>query len=302
MSHYLDNKVMFGEPAINQYDSHMVMSGVIRPTKTQYINVDTKFREDVNGTATLASCHITLPQRISNVKSVTVRDIEIPMTFYNISLSLGNNVFYVWHSNSEKAVITLDDGEYTMASLKSAINTKIGLSPLASHLSFDYNVNNNKTTFSTNSRTVTITFNVDGDGAPTALMGKLGWVLGFRQPSYTMATQATLSSESVAQLQTHKYLYLVLDEFSRGNVRSFMASPDIRRQILAKIVLNRATYPYGAVLPANNYNGLLLSDTRKYNGQIDLLRMKVELVDDLGRVVDLNGADFSFTLETTVEG
>lgn len=297
---------MFGEPTVNQYNSHMVMTGVIRPTKTQYINIDTKFRESVNTNGStacspeLASCHITLPQRVSNVKSIAVRDAEIPMTFYNISQALGNNVFYAWHTDLEQAVITLDDGEYTLASLKTEINAKISASSLASlHLTFDYSATTNKTWFTTTNTPFTIAFNIDSNGDSTGLVRSLGWALGFRQPSYDMLTRTVLPSESVAQLQTHKYLYLVLDEFSRGNIRSFMASPDIRRQIIAKIVLNRATYPFGTVLPANNYNGYLLTDTRQYQGEIDLLRMKVELVDDLGRVVDLNGADFAFTLEVT---
>lgn len=300
---------MFGEPEVNQYDNHMVMSGVIRPTKVQYIHVDTKYRDNQsassanNGTcvatiaAPTASCNITLSQRITNVKSITVRNAEIPMTIYNISRSLGNNVFYAWHANNEKDVITLDDGEYTLATLKTQINAKIATSDLASHLSFDYNAVTNKTSFATTSRTVTLTFNVDANGEPVELMGKLGWMLGFRQPSYSMGTQSSIASEGVAQLQPLKYLYLVLDEFSRGNARSFIANPDIRKQILAKIVVNKSVYPFGTVLPANTFNGYLLSDTRQYQGEIDLLRMKVELVDDLGRVVDLNGGDFSFTLE-----
>jgi len=300
MNHYFDNKAMFGEPTVNQYDSHMVMSGVVRPTKKQYVNVDTKYRDDVSPFSSLASCNITLPQRICNVKSVTVRTAEIPMAFYNISKALGNNVFYIWHSQNEEDLIVLDDGQYSLATLKTAINAKIGSSALASHFSFDYDSKTNKTTFTTTNRTITIKFNVDDKNDATMLMDKLGWILGFREAEYDISTQSTLVSEGLAQLSLPKYLYLVLDEFSRGNPNSFITNRILRKQILAKIVLNNTTYPFGTILPANNFNGYLLSETREYQGQIDLLRMKVELVDDYGRVVDLNGADFSFTLETVV--
>lgn len=289
---------MFGEPVVNQYDSHMVMSGVIRPTKTQYINIDTKFREDTIGSG-LASCNITLPQRITNIKSITVRDVEVPMSFYNISQTLKNNVFWAWTDASSQVAIVISDGNYTIADLKTAINAQISLTSLASKLSFDYVSQTAKSVLSTGNRNITVSFQLDTNKTPSPLMGSLGWILGFRQPEYTIPAHQSAKSEGAIQINTPKYLYLVLDEFSRGNGQSFMSSPEIRKQILAKIVLNRETHPFGTVLPANNYNGLLLSDTRQYHGQVDMLRIKVELVDDLGRVVDLNGTDFSFTLEAT---
>jgi hypothetical protein len=75
----------------------------------------------------------------------------------------------------------------------------------------------------------------------------------------------------------------------------------IRKNILAKITLNRTTFGYGTVLPANNYNGYLLTDRRNYTGKVDLQKLNVQLVDDTGTPVDLNGLDFSFCLEVEQE-
>ena len=45
MSQYFDKNNLFLEPKVKQYGSHMVMSNVNKPTKTKYVNVDTKFSD-----------------------------------------------------------------------------------------------------------------------------------------------------------------------------------------------------------------------------------------------------------------
>jgi hypothetical protein len=108
----------------------------------------------------------------------------------------------------------------------------------------------------------------------------------------------------VADLTGVRYVYLVVDEFSKGNQNSFLGplpTSLIRKNILAKIVLDRQKYPFGSILPANNTNGYLLTDRRSYTGKIDLQKLNVQLVDDIGKPVNLNGMDFSFCIEVEHE-
>ena len=60
-----------------------------------------------------------------------------------------------------------------------------------------------------------------------------------------------------------------------------------------------ATYGYGAILPATYYNGLLTTDTRSYTGKIDLQKFNVQLLNESGIPMMLNGHDFSFCLEAS---
>ena len=60
--------------------------------------------------------------------------------------------------------------------------------------------------------------------------------------------------------------------------------------------MDTATHGFGTILPANLTNGLLVSDLRSYTGKIDLLKMNVQLLDENGHNVALNGLDFSFSL------
>jgi hypothetical protein len=71
----------------------------------------------------------------------------------------------------------------------------------------------------------------------------------------------------------------------------------VSKNILARITLNPAFYPYGTILIANTFNGYLLSDQRVYAGKTDIQNLQISLVDEYGNVVDLNGVDFSFCLE-----
>jgi hypothetical protein len=45
----------------------------------------------------------------------------------------------------------------------------------------------------------------------------------------------------------------------------------------------------------------LLSDQRYYSGKTDIQKLQIQLVDEGGRIVDLNQLDFSFCLEIECE-
>jgi hypothetical protein len=136
---------------------------------------------------------------------------------------------------------------------------------------------------------------------------KLGWTLGFRNQSYT--TSSTINAESQINLSTVRYIYLVVDEFSSGFTNSFVCPLNnylLNKKILARITIDNNIVPYGidyigGVQISNTYNGLLSSDVRYYNGQVDIQKMNIQLVNEYGKPIYLNGLDFSFLLEVTYE-
>jgi hypothetical protein len=306
MSKYDDGKSLFLSPKVTQYDGHMVMSNVVKPTKIKYVNIDTGFQDDFAAydPSAVASCTITLPERITEVKSIKVRNIEIPMSMYNISAAIGNHCFQIANGAST-AMVVIPDGQYTITGLVTAINAQIGTLGL-SNLVLSVEALSNKADFRLNTNgSMTINFAVSSNGAPDSynFKRKLGWILGFRKPSYVIGTSPTIS-EGIVDVSVIRYLYLVLDEFTRGNQNSFIAalpSSLVRKTILARVSINKTTYPFGSVLPANNYNGYLLTDTREYTGRVDLQKLSIQLVDDIGAPVSLNGLHFSFCLEVEHE-
>ena len=164
---------------------------------------------------------------------------------------------------------------------------------------------NTRTLVSTTSN-VSLVFDVDytGNSDKFNFKHKLGWLLGFRKPTYAIVTTTITKSECTLDMYGSRYLYLAIDEFNKGNQNSFvspLSSSLINKNIIARITLDMATYSYGATLPATYYNGLLTTDTRSYTGKIDLQKLNVQLLNESGIPMMLNGHDFSFCLEASCE-
>jgi hypothetical protein len=98
----------------------------------------------------------------------------------------------------------------------------------------------------------------------------------------------------------------VVDEFSQSNPNSFVSplnNANLSKNVLARISLNPAIFQFSnaTVLTANTFNGLLLSDQRTFAGKTDIQKLQIQLVDEWGNLVNLNGLDFSFCLEIEYE-
>jgi hypothetical protein len=306
MSKYFDGKSLFLEPQVNQYGSHMVMTNVTKPSKRKYINIDTKFRDDYQfyETNSVANFNVTLPERITEVKNMIVCNAEIPMSFYNVSPELGNNYFKIIY-NTASVMVEIPGGNYDAVGMINAINTSIQTKP-SPYKNISVSIVNNHAVIDCSLGTLKIEFDINADGSLDKynFKRKLGWLLGFRNISYTISPTASTVSENFADLTGLRYVYLVIDEFGKGNQNSFLGplpSSLVKKNILAKIMFNKTTFPFGTVIPANNFNGYLLTDRRSYTGKIDIQKLNVQLVDDVGNPVNLNGLDFSFCLEVEHE-
>jgi hypothetical protein len=275
----------------------MVMTNVTKQSKTKFINIDTRFRDEYNYLQT-ANYNITLPERITDVSKMTLTNIEIPMSFYNISANIGNNCFLL-----DTSIITISDGYYDITSLKNAINNEIVRVFNVNPPAVFFDINGSKSSFN---GTYTLRFDVNSDAKVDKynFKSKLGWLLGFRNTTYIVSNGKNAYSEAFVDLNGPRYLYLAIDEFNKGNQYSFISplyTSLINKNIIARISMDTNIHGFGTILPANNLNGLLVSDVRSYTGKIDLLKLNVQLLDENGNNVSLNGLDFSFCLEVEHE-
>lgn len=311
MSRYNDNKDSFLEPKVTQYGSRMVMTNVHKPTKTKYWNIDTQFRDDYADYSKNGPILLSLPEQINDVKSITVSALELPMSFYNITAAMGTNLFQIIDASNTKFIIDVSDGYYDASGIVSAINTSLTNLGLLITMS----IVNNRTIFTSATGTYTFNFamqtqlscsNVNGSVATFDkynLKTKLGWLLGFRNITYMLDVNKSIQSEGVYNFNS-RYLYLVVDEFISSNPNSFispLSTSLINKNILAKIILDEVTYQYGTTFPACENLGRLISDTRTYSGCVNIQRLKVQIVNEYGLPVDLNGLDFSFCLVVEYE-
>jgi hypothetical protein len=298
MSEY--NKMdLFLEPKTNQYGSHMIMTNVHKQSKTKLVNVDMKFRDEYNYSQ-IANYNITLPERINDVKSLEIMNIEVPISYYNISMNLGNSYFKIMNQNgANPIVITIPDGQYDGTALAAKINNLLTTSIYSS---LQYNFDGSRSKFSNSN--VIIEFDIDATGNSDKynFKSKLGWLLGFRNTTYTIITN--IVSEAIVDLNGPRYLYLALDEFNnKGNQNSFvtpLSSSMINKKVIARVAMNSVMFPYGHNASFTHLNGMT-TDIRSYTGTVDLLKMNVQLLNENGSPMQLNGLDFSFLIKITHE-
>jgi hypothetical protein len=290
-------------------------AGVINPIKKKTtrknLNIDSRFRENYYGSPA-TNYNIVLPMNMNNVLSMQLTSVEIPTSYYCVSKQYGNNFFHINVDGYGSALVTIPSGNYKYEGIANIINEAI------SHLAAPFNdvyfqinlssLTNNgsgqmmvgwvvgSANIGTN---IGLNFqaNINGDDdRNTPLPMKLGWLLGFRNGIYE--NNENYVSEGVVDLYGPRYLYLVLDDHNNSVSNSFYSafnSSILNKNILARITV-QTTAPF-SILAQNNLN--LVSTSREYFGPVNIQHMNIQLLDEYGRVIDLNNMDFSFCLTLT---
>ena len=286
-------------------------------TTSRIVNIDSKYRQDITGSAT--DYTFDLGEHLTNVKNIRLYAIHIPTTWYAFSKKYGNT--RMWVDNSG---VNIPDGNYTPESLVSQVQAE-----MPADISWNYS--NIKTTVTNNDGTYrSLTFYAQTDASynfsegcdqRTKLNNSLGWALGWRGMGETVSVDldSDASEPFPAAIDTYgpRYFYLVLDDFtnsqlSRGlvNMHDFAnhnadnqatdrwkydrVRPPSSPNVLAIISVDKIKPDERGIIPYIN-SGLEFN-TRAFSSPVDITRMKVSLIDDRGNVVDLNGADWSFSL------
>ena len=282
------------------------------------LNIDSRFRESYYVTQP-SNFQVTLPMKIDSVVTMEMTAIEFPPTaFFSVSKSLGNNFFWLRAGSNaagdlEETVVTLPEGNYSSADVTDLINTFLESLTTTTYLQyvvFSVNVNASNTGGSRQllvgvkeSYPFATPFdfildfqaNLAGDSdESTPLPLKLGWKLGFRNGLYT--NSSAYLSEGIVNLSGATYLYLVVDDFNNANNTFFSAFNQslLNKNILARIAVQSSDF--NAVTFSNIGR---VTTPRQYYGPVDIERMQVQLLDEYGRILNLNNMDFSFCLTFT---
>ena len=288
----------------------------------QFLNIDTRFRDNYSNTLS-SNFHLDLPLRVTNVVSIQLSAIEFPATFYNVSKMFGSNRFAIVRDDICEQIV-VPDGNYDNISLCNYLNNQmIDLGLPFSEIFFSTDIYNNSGSGKMIVRLIddaasltnfTLIFQSDAIGNYTndvcgnssgngnnsgnssnvtsPLQLKLGWKMGFRKCVYEGSNYYV--SEGLVDLSGSKYLYLVVDDF-HNNVNdgfySAFISSILNKNILARISLQ------GPPFNNNIQNNLsLITHPRQYFGPVDIQKMQVQLLDEFGRIVDLNNMDYSICL------
>jgi hypothetical protein len=234
--------------------------------------------------------------------------LELPNTFYVISQVFGNNFIVFEITGQTPLIVTVPDGNYDYLGLQSYLNNFLSNSPAPYNtINFlaDINTPNAAGPSSGSGKMIigslsgtqafSINFLTDrygNDDRQTPLPLKLGWLMGFREGYYENAL--TYVSEGIVNLLGTRYIYMVIDDFNNNVNDGFYAafgSSILNKNILARISLQGESFNY---VSQNNLN--LITTPRQYFGPVDIQKLQVQLLDEYGRILNLNNMDYSFCL------
>ena len=296
--------------------------GWVNPVKkrnrTINLNIDTRFRESYYVTQS-SDFHITLPMKINSVINMQLAAIEFPPTaFYAVSKELGNNFFWLRAGSStagdlEERAVIIPDGNFTANDAVEIINKFLQSLTTTTYLQFIYfSVNENATNTSGSSQLLvavndiytypapfnfTIDLQANLNGNPdysTPLPLKLGWKLGFRNGIYI--NNSAYISEGVVNLAGAAYIYLSIDDYNNAANTFFSAFNEslLNKNIIARIAVQSSVT---AAITFSNVG--LITTPREYYGPVNIEKMQIQMLDEYGRIINLNNMDFSFCLTFT---
>jgi hypothetical protein len=296
--------------------------GVLNPLETRVItkclNIDTRFRENLHKT-TCSDFTLNLPAKLNKVVEMQLASIEMPVSFYGVSKSYGNNYFHIIITQTINAVETeytkqvlVKDGNYNAADLIAEVNEVLQEdADVFASMEFVLDITSTgsgtgKVTLqiiptAPNASTITdvvLHFAMDMNGnepanmVTTDLSTKLGWNLGFTKPLYEGGVAYT--ADTIIEPASIRYLFLGVDDYQNSANNHFISAFEnsvLNPNILARITIKGA---YFTLVMENDLS--IVTEPRKYFGPVDIQKLRIRLFDEHGRIIDTNGANFSMCL------
>ena len=132
----------------------------------------------------------------------------------------------------------------------------------------------------------------------------MGWILGYRQQYYSWGQDYTDSSgvswekqegynpEATYDNLGSRYFILCIDDFNKNYSNTltspFQESVYTDQNAIAKVPNNPNLI---------NFDDIFYQSRRSYFGPVNIKRLHIKLMDEMGRIVDLNNNDFSFSIQ-----
>lgn len=307
-----------------------------RKTVTKMYTVDTRFRTNYY-TTTSTNFLVDIPEEQKRVIEMKLSDIEIPTTYYTFNNAYNNN--YMWmkiifmDDRVEYLYIYIPEGNYSTTKIMNTINSAIKQYVEYEDITVTYDLSYvdgvgegtglvSLNYVGTDIKSVEINFtappipnqyssrkveNIPDNNALLVLyirsyfiplIERLGWILGFRNGLYnTTGNNNTIVSESILDVSGPKYVYLSVDDHRMGVNTDFKICnvSQIPNTILARIAIKVPPFTTQVENDLSVY-----AESRYYYGPVNITKLDIKLLDEHGRIVNLNSRDFSFTLKLTV--
>jgi len=281
-----------------------IVTKVKRNVTYQNIHLNSMFRDDYYKTKSTDFIY-TIPIQIKNITAISLTSLDIPNSWYLFSDKKQNNIFYIKIKNSIYNII-IPEGNYDVNKLESILNEKYFYLSSNTNGLENLRFRINKTTLKsefiiTGEAKYNFSYDITFAAQNTKnIYETTGWILGFRYGNY-LKQQGTLISEGIFDGGGDRYIYFCLEDYNyntnNNNIVCFNGS-NMSKNILGKIYLYNGKFQ----LNINDVpdNSVSFTKTRQYTGPVDLKKIKITLLDQFGKLIDLNNMDFSFTLQLEI--
>ena len=211
---------------------------------------------------------------------------ELPLSYYVFSAARGNTSLSVSVDGSTFASVTIPDGNYTFATMATALKAALESAHGAGFgVTFDA---------ATAKCTIACTIpganlKIDTTTAKRTEWG-LGYYLGLARGAVLQHVGGAITGAHVASMNPENYLLIDIEELNGISQSALYSAGGSGRRTFAKVPLNGDSYQY------NYYDKTLTCvDVRPQLTKLDKLRVSIRFHD--GSVVDLNGGEWSMSLE-----
>jgi len=304
---------------IDTFNSHL-KAGMINPLKRKetlrILNVNTRFRNNYNSTSS-TNFIFSLPFMLKNVVSLKLLSNELPSSVYTFSDKLCSNTFNITTydvvagtiTNIVTTTIQIPNGTYPPTDLITYLtNNVFNVGPL-NIVEVTYNDNTGKFTFSRDpAAPANAYFDLDfsckdknpcsytthGEIDPMQLTA--GWLMGFRKSKYewenSIPATPVYTGEGLYDYHGTRYFLLLVNDFQNNHGTSII-SP-FQEDMLAD----------------NNILAKLSTDCCKtsccehikriYFGPVNLTKLEIKMMDEYGRILDMNNMDYSLSFELEI--
>ena len=246
------------------------------------LSIDSRFRSNPSNSST-SNFYYRLKQPVKNILRIRVTSIEIPHDYLFFTEHRSNvTVRIIYDSADPKTVVlTIPDGNYTPCDLQTQI--KLLLTAKLPWLTVGYDPTNKRFTF-TGTQIFALDTTYESIDRPYDY--GLGYYLGFRHKSHLALSLAgspdtfVVVSDFCVGVPQDNYVFLKINDYDCVSHQT----DDQTFTALAKIDLHEHAHhdhSWEVVFP---------------NPQ-DLTRLHIQVLDAYGDLLDLCGAQFSFSLE-----
>jgi len=304
-----------------------------KDVKTHIVDIDSRFRSypktnfptitgvlgvaNTNPPSNVANFVFALPRIIKNAITIRITSMCFPNVFYTFSRARENIKFDVYnHVPIKVGTVVIREGNYkTVADLVTELQTQLNLvpsdvlpNPITFPFDIDYDsVNNKIRIFRDDGGTFGLDFTPETVREP--FNNGLGYNLGYEQfiygvvpviaglnPAVALTQNASTGdyqaiAESFPDMFGDAYVYIRINDYDVIEHQNFKQT---FFPVFAKILL-----PFNTKNQLINDIDLLNVVQRQYNflQPVNIQRLVITMYDAYGNIVDMKGANFSFTLE-----